>query len=1517
MKKNKWLVWLLVIAVTLSVAATPARVSYADPAVTPEGYVTLDVEKFTLGQGYIKEPVKVPFYEGDNGAALVDRLLGEENYKHSGSIDSAFYLSKVKDNDSSPVQLPSYLTKMMEENNAAFGGKVDENWLGEFDYTFMSGWMYAVNNAFPPVGFSNYEPQNGDVIRVQFTVFGYGTDLGSEWGDIRLANKDDLTEAVAEINSSPDKQELLNDEKIGPAYEHAYATLENIESTQEEVNSALTELAGAQDKTSPSITVNGFVNNQIVTEQQLPFSVSVTDNVPQTIDPEVKLNGNLLQPSGGQYTAGLVSGLNTIVIKAADGAGNQATQTYTVTYKASAAGTINQYVDRNLAYLLSTVSNPVFGTLNGEWSVLTLARGNYQVPDGYYDTYYNKVVAAVQDKQNVLDPNKYTEHSRVILALTSIGKDVTNVGGFNQLEKLADFNKVIAQGINGPTFALLALDSHNYDIPAVAAVAVQSTRANLIQYMVDMEIKKGTENAGGWGFGSFVDVDLTAMALQALAPYYNSNPDVKSAADRAVAWLSKSQSSVDGGYSSSESIAQVIVALSALGIDSNSDPRFVKNGHSLIDAFLLYALPDGGFRHTKTGGVNGLATDQGTYALVAYDRFLKQKKSLYDMTDVTLSTEQPANPGDLILPAGNTPQVAVPDDSEVYRIPVTAADSGRQIGITIPGGKTSDVKLSLPLNTALPRIEAVKGNNSILIPQGTQVTSGDSAGIQLLTTLNAADSALQNQMKNIVASGKKLDDVAVAFSMGGSARVQFNQFVTLTLKGMGGKSAAYIEGGVATSVAKFASDALGLASGKNEYAYDNGSDLIIKTNHFTDYVAFAESTIVVDGGGSNPPPTVTKYVTLSVDKLTINKGYTVASTKIELRSGDTAWSVLKRILDSKGLTYEYVFTSKYNSVYVQSIAGDGEFDHGSGSGWMYNVNGVYPNYGASLYELKDGDKLQWRYTTDLGIDLGVNPDDWETPGENGNNNGDDDGNTDLGTGGTGGTGGSEGTGIPPATSGLEKLYSDASKISSWAKQAIEQASEKGFVQGSGGKFHPQDSVTRAEFAKMLVSILALPTTAPSAGFTDITTKDWFAPYVNAVAQAGYMNGYQQHFNPNASITREEMAVTIVRALGIKAAQPQTAIKDLQGASVWAQSDIATIVEAGLMTGSSGKFDPHTEVTREMAAVVAMRSYDYKQAGNSGSSPVDAKQLEVQGHIKTTAAFLQKTVTDPVIASVGGEWTVLGLARSGMPVPDSYFAKYYSNVEQAVKEKEGKLHSVKYTEYDRVILALTAIGRDIHNVAGYDLTKPLADYETVIKQGINGPIFALIALDSKGYSIPADPSVKTQTTKELLIDFILNREIAGGGWALGEKPTEADPDITAMVLQALAPYYNANPTVKAAVERSITWLSKAQQADGGYASGGAVNSESSAQVVVALTALGIDPQTDSRFVKNGRNVLDALLGYSASGGGFYHVKSGGTGNGGAQPGEVDLMATDQAFYALVAYDRFKSGNTRLYDMTDVK
>ena len=285
---------------------------------------------------------------------------------------------------------------------------------------------------------------------------------------------------------------------------------------------------------------------------------------------------------------------------------------------------------------------------------------------------------------------------------------------------------------------------------------------------------------------------------------------------------------------------------------------------------------------------------------------------------------------------------------------------------------------------------------------------------------------------------------------------------------------------------------------------------------------------------------------------------------------------------------------------------------------------------------------------------------------------------------------------------------------------------------------------------------------------------------------------------------------------------------------------------------------------------------------------------------------------PIVGSIGGEWLALALARSGRSVP----AGYYDNVVQYVKANVNaneRLHNSKSTDNSRVILALTAIGKDPTNVGGHNLLKGLDSMSYINKQGINGPVFALIALDSHNYPTFGE------VTRDVLIDRILSEQVkADGGWALGGADEEAsDVDVTAMTIQALAPYYKTNAKVKTAVDKGLTWLSAHQQEDGGFASWGAVNSESCAQVIVALAALGIDPLTDSRFIKNGITALDALCGYYTQddtlGKGFAHVKQS---SGGYVGGAYNQMATEQAYYALNAYYRFANSQNRLYDMTDV-
>ena len=296
---------------------------------------------------------------------------------------------------------------------------------------------------------------------------------------------------------------------------------------------------------------------------------------------------------------------------------------------------------------------------------------------------------------------------------------------------------------------------------------------------------------------------------------------------------------------------------------------------------------------------------------------------------------------------------------------------------------------------------------------------------------------------------------------------------------------------------------------------------------------------------------------------------------------------------------------------------------------------------------------------------------------------------------------------------------------------------------------------------------------------------------------------------------------------------------------------------------------------------------------------------VQNEVQGSAAYMVSAVKAPEVGSIGGEWAIIGLARSGYSVPADYYDEYYTRVEKYVKNCNGVLHERKYTEYSRVVLALTAIGRDPSKVAGYNLLTPLGDFDKTIWQGLNGPIWALIALDSGNYEIPKNPAAKTQATRQLYIDEILNNQMKDGGWSL-TGTGDSDVDITAMALQALAKYQDQK-AVKTATDKALTYLSNVQDSKGGFASWGTTNVESVAQVVVAFCELGMD-LNDSRFVKNGHGLVENLLSFRQSNGGFYHVMDGSDGN--------NQMSAEQGFYALVAIDRAENGKNSLYRMGDV-
>lgn len=299
------------------------------------------------------------------------------------------------------------------------------------------------------------------------------------------------------------------------------------------------------------------------------------------------------------------------------------------------------------------------GSSGGEWMAIGLARAGLITEaqkTAYYENAASYVIENINDNEQ-LSSSRSTDNSRVILALTAIGKDVTNVNGHNLLEGISDLTYLSRQGVNGPVWALIAFDSHDYEIPDVYEGGVQATRENIIDTILGYQLEDG-----GWSLsGTSSDIDMTAMTIQALAPYYDTDADVKAAVDTALTYLSESQ--ISG--TTAETVAQVIVALTSLGIDPAEDERFIEDGDTLLDALLAYYVSDGGFRHTSSGIINGMATEQAYYSLVSYMRLLSGQSSLYDMSDVEISGQSADEDADGSKEASSDNNVSVGDDNNL------------------------------------------------------------------------------------------------------------------------------------------------------------------------------------------------------------------------------------------------------------------------------------------------------------------------------------------------------------------------------------------------------------------------------------------------------------------------------------------------------------------------------------------------------------------------------------------------------------------------------------------------------------------------------------------------------------------------------------------------------------------------------------------------------------------------------------------------------------------------------------
>ena len=676
-------------------------------------------------------------------------------------------------------------------------------------------------------------------------------------------------------------------------------------------------------------------------------------------------------------------------------------------------------------------------SFGNEWYFFSLSRAGVSIDSKAVEDYLTSVARAyttdlASDNANKTKP---TTIARTILAVGALGKDPANVGGANLLAMLYNSDK-ISDGGNEAMWALIALDSGKYAVSNDA----KWNRNELVDEILAYQSKD--EKGFSWSSkGAKADIDGTAMAIQALAPYYKSNENVKTAVDEALKYLQGKMNS-NCQFGDSEKASQVIISLAALGKDPlDTENGFVNSAaRNLVTGLDTYRIEGKGFKHMLTDSIpNAMATQQALLALESCRRLKAREASIYDVTDLNVrktlekrvaeaeALKENYYKADLwktmieakqvaktVLAKGNAtdeelkaadktladalaalyaynPKPGVAADDIIVN--VTIAEQGKLAVGTQKDGKHQGEAIAIgavPITVQDRNKDGKQDIDEVLYAIHERYYAGGAkSGYKCdtngwLKTLWGKDASASGIWKNNVSASTGLkdtvqtnDDISVFTykdTSGWSDRyTKFDQKVYTVDAGKdvsvnlqaaghdekwqtvwapaGSVTISLLDGRVlAATDADGNAKLSGLAQGTHKLVASTADGLTVP----------AVATIVV-----KDPQAAQDKVSMRVAD---PKGKTyLPKTSYDFVSGETVYSLLTK----SGLRYEAKYYGMYGGYYVQKIEGLGEFDKGAKSGWMYRVNGVYPEVSCSEYKLRAGDDVEWLYTTDLGKDIGA------------------------------------------------------------------------------------------------------------------------------------------------------------------------------------------------------------------------------------------------------------------------------------------------------------------------------------------------------------------------------------------------------------------------------------------------------------------------------------------------------------------------------------------------------------------
>ncbi|MCR5111065.1 MAG: DUF4430 domain-containing protein [Ruminococcus sp.] len=568
------------------------------------------------------------------------------------------------------------------------------------------------------------------------------------------------------------------------------------------------------------------------------------------------------------------------------------------------AGSVQDWLNGDIADNAGTLS---------EWYAISLSQ------DGYSDlSAYESALSAYLSEHNEPSP---TSREKYALALSAAGSRNSYISDILD-------TSVGEQGIMSYIYGLHVLNN--------GYTCSRYTADDVVSQLLSMQYSDG-----GWAiFGDYGDIDVTAMTITALAPYYNSNGSVHDAVERGVDFLSQRQQD-NGGYQSfgtpnPESAAQVLVAVSAVGIDCVHDGRFIKNDNNLIDGIVEYRLGDGSFCHTQGGETNETATVQALYSFIAYKRMCEGKTSLL-LLDNRQSAEPSVQEENVSVSVQHDENVQGGDDKN------SGSTTNERTENIVASTVTTDKKAAISTSAVSTLTTMAKTTTKKIC---SAVTTENSTSVSAVSTSSAVTSAV-SAVEDIPQKSGNSKAKAIIIIVGSAAVLSL---ILLIIGKRSYKNFLFIilAAGAASAVVIFTDI-------RSADEYYNGSSAVKENAIGTVTLEIRCDTIVGKSDDEHIP----------------DDGTILAVTDFDIEEGDTVFDVLTDAAQTYGIQMENKGSagSTHGMVYISGINYIYEYDFGDLSGWVYHVNGITPSRNCGEYVLSDGDQIQWLYTCELGHDL--------------------------------------------------------------------------------------------------------------------------------------------------------------------------------------------------------------------------------------------------------------------------------------------------------------------------------------------------------------------------------------------------------------------------------------------------------------------------------------------------------------------------------------------------------------------